>query len=131
MSLPLEAAGSFQHKIAIYSSDLGKPILCAAVIVLARAQDGARELRLVGTVGVSLRLNGDAAVRPVRGRHGRGGVYLHCGEVGIYIQPCSAVLDSAGVLASECEAVVIIACDAPHDGEVEIALRRHDAPRRD
>lgn len=131
MSLPLEAAGLFQHKISIYSSNLGEPILRAAVIVLTRAQDGARKLRLIWAVGVCLRLNGDAAVRPVRGRHGRGGVYLHGGEVGVYIQPRSAVLDGAGVLAREREAVVIIARDAPYDGKVELSLRRHDAPRRD
>lgn len=67
MSLPLEAAGSFQHKISIYSSNLRESIFRAAVIVLARAQDGARKLRLIWAVGVCLRLNGDAAVRPVRG----------------------------------------------------------------
>lgn len=75
-----------------------KPILRMAVIVLTRAKDGARELRLVGAVGVRLRLNGKTAVRPVRGGHGQGGVYLHGGKVGVYIKPRFAVLNGADVL---------------------------------
>ena len=99
--------------------------------VLAGAQQGAGEVRVVGCVGVEFWLHRKAAALAEGFAQEFARIKLQGGEVGVHGQADAGAAGLAGALALQHEGVVIIAPDGPRAGEVKFARGGQDAPGGD